>query len=945
MKKITSFLILFVFFIAIFPKLSSENAYAYQNSSYFTGVKVGLVSMASNSITLVTTGDYSVNGQAYPSGSIFVLSGNGTSYTMNGTNQSSLSFIPDNSSNLLTVTSNSITNNYMGSFRFVISKNKILPINSIDIESYLMGVVGYEMSNSYPIEALKAQTVAARNYALSRIGYESANGYDFDDTPSYQVYKGYNPTYSNVISAVNQTRGQALLYNNTLVETLYSAWHGGISEDSENVWGNYVPYLRSVQDSFENSLWPNGSIILTNAQIQSALIAKGYLAASDIFLKLDLSSITKFPSGRLSNINILYKNSSGITLTKSVTKDSTRTFLTLPSSLYSVTYDPVNGQYTFSGKGNGHGLGMSQIGAKNRASAGQTYDQILKFYYQNVTLQNLIQKATVDSLVISRSAVISGSSVIVSATAAAGNGDGYLFKYIIKNGNSVVYTNNYSNDPNLSYTPTSSGNYTVSVYVKDLFSSLDYDDTATQVFTVYDASKLSGVTLNSNQLFLNSPVHITASGTSGSGNYLFKYVITCGSINYTQDYSPNNTLDYTPIATGNYTVNTYIKDVLSSNSYDDTICSSFIAYPYPKLSDINADKSQLFANDSIHVSSSGSSGTGSYLYKFIVTSDNNTNYIKDYSPQNSIDYTPPVSGHYSVTVYLKDILSQNPYDDMKSKNFIVYTSPSIAVSSTPSSILVGNNLNMTASECYGSGSATYRFVVATASSNLFDSGFSSSNNFTYNVTTPGALTINAYLKDSISSNVFDAQNTYTLMSYNPLLTSSTITGSFFEGKTLMINTGSVGASPAGFNIRYEVYNNNLLVASNSFGSNGNFTFTPPTPGIYNIKVYGKDGLSTDPYDTSSQFNVTISSKPLILSSLPISYGTTSNDVSALQNALIKLGYPVSSATGYFGAQTKSAVTAFQSSHGLTADGVVGSATYNALNEALILSAGVKTQSY
>jgi len=102
--------------------------------------------------------------------------------------------------------------------------------------------------------------------------------------PAYQTYKGYDASLTKVFSAVDQTKGQVLLYNDKLVETLYSAWHGGISEDSENVWGNYVPYLRSVQDPFENLPWPKGNIVLTNAQIQAILVNRKYMA-SDMVLE------------------------------------------------------------------------------------------------------------------------------------------------------------------------------------------------------------------------------------------------------------------------------------------------------------------------------------------------------------------------------------------------------------------------------------------------------------------------------------------------------------------------------------------------------------------------------------------------------------------------------------------------------------------------------------
>lgn len=852
LKKIVSILVSLAFVVTMFPLIYTQDAYAYQNNSYFTGVKVGLVSMASLSMNVVTNGNYTVNGQAYPSGTSFSLGISGTSLTLNGTPQSLVSFIPDKSTSLLNIVSNSISNNYMGSFSFVLNKGKILPINSIDVESYLKGVVGYEMSDSFPIEALKAQTIAARNYALSRIGYESANGYDFDDTPSYQTYKGYNASYANSIAAVDQTKGQVLLYNNNLVETLYSAWHGGVSEDSENVWGNVVPYLRSVQDSYESDPWPNGNRTFTNLAIQTALRSKGYLASTDTFIKLDLASITRFPSGRVSNINIIYKNSAGTIMTKSVTKDSTRTFLTLPSNLYTVVYDSVNGIYTFNGKGNGHGLGMSQIGAKNRALAGQTYDQILKFYYQNVSLQNLIAKAAIGTFSLSANSTLTGSTVSMNTTANLGNGYGYLYKYVVKNGNNVVFSNDYSSNQKLDYTPTASGNYSATVYVKDKFSLSDYDDTQSQQFSVFD---------------------------------------------------------------------------------------------YPQLGSVTSDKNQLFINNHITINAQGKSGSGAYMYKFVVMKNNSACYTQDYSTSNTLDYVPASDGNYSVVTYIKDVLSTNPYDDMNTLNFTAYNTPSISLASSDNAVVLGKNVTYNASEVNGSGAATYRFVVNNASTIVSDSGFTTSGAFSFTPTTPGAFTINAYLKDSISSNAFDSQAANSLNVYSPKLTATTVTGSFYEGKPLALTTGSTGASPSGLSYKYELYSNNSLITATNFSTAGDFSFTPATSGSYTLKIYGKDGISSNAYDTIKQFDLSIISKPLYLSTTPLSYGMTSSDVTALQNSLIKLGYSLSSATGYFGSQTKNAVISFQTAHGLTADGIVGNMTYSAINDALILNSGNKTQSY
>lgn len=849
-RHVANFTIL-IFFIAMLPITFAQKVYAYQNSGYFNNIRVGLLSMSSTNITATLNGDYTLNGQVYLSGSVLNIGVNGTNITLNGTIQSQITLIPNNNSNMLTLTSGLVSNKYLGSFLIKYYNGKVLPINTLDIESYLKGVVGYEMADNYPIEALKAQAVGARNYAVSRIGYEAANGYDFDDTPAYQTYKGYDGSLTNVISAVDQTKGQVLLYNDKLVETLYSAWHGGVSENSENVWGNIVPYLRSVQDSFENLDWPKGNVVLTNAQIQATLVSKKYLASTDTFVNLDLNSITKFASGRVSKINIICKDSTGATQTKSVTNDNTRTFLSLPSNLYTVTYDAVNGTYTFSGKGNGHGLGMSQIGAKNRAAAGQTYDQILKFYYQNVYLQNLITSPILTTLTQSTNSLLVGNTISFNATATSGSG-AYLYKYVVMNGANVVYTRDYSNSSSLDYVPSIEGSYTIQVYLKDQNSAANYEDTKTTSIRVYQSPIISSFASNKAQYLTGQTAKLNTIATSGSGSYLYKYVISLGGVTLsTVDYSSNANLLYT----------------------------------------INS------------------------------------------------------AGTYNITVYMKDALSSKNYDDMKTLTITAYNQPTMTYTSTKSSILLGNTVNYTINEVNGSGNAQYRFVVMNGSSTVVDSGYLSSNTFSFKPAAGGYYQVIGYLKDSLSEKVYDVKSTLNLNVYNPQIKTINASGYFYVGTTLSFYASSTGASPSGLSYRYEVYNNGKIVASNSFSSSSAFSFMPSIAGTYTVKVYGKDALSTNAYDTIKQFNITVNSKPLYLATLPLSAGMTGSDVTALQNALIKLGYNLSSATGYFGSQTTSAVIAFQTNAGIPASGSVGSWTYSALNDALITKSGIKNLSF
>ncbi len=388
-KKLISFTTVFILIFTLVFAAIPNKALAYQNPSYYRDLKVQLKSMYSSTMTLTLNGSYKMNGNIIPSGAVLRITAGPTDLLVDGISYTEVQLIPENSSNTLRLYNDTRALSYLGTLILKSEASKIMPYNIIDIENYLKGVVPYEMSEYYPIEALKAQAVAARNYALKKIGTRASLGYDFDDTISFQVYGGYNPNYVNTIKAVNDTRGMVLLYNSILVEALYSSSHGGYTEASENVWGNYSDYLRSKPDTFENEFWPNGDVFLSSQQIGDILKINGYLNFAETFLKIDIASITKFVSGRINSLPIVYMNELGIESTKYITKDSARTFLSLPSSMYSVVYNEITDMYTFSGKGYGHGLGMSQIGAKNRALAGQTFEEILKFYYDGTYLETI----------------------------------------------------------------------------------------------------------------------------------------------------------------------------------------------------------------------------------------------------------------------------------------------------------------------------------------------------------------------------------------------------------------------------------------------------------------------------------------------------------------------------------------------------------------------------
>ena len=131
---------------------------------------------------------------------------------------------------------------YMGDLELSLRDGHILPILEIDLEDYLMGVVPYEMSDSFPLEALKAQAVAARTYAVRMRESRDARGYDVVDTPADQVFMGYDPANANGILACRETAGLVGMYEGRYATCYYTASNGGQTALPSDIWAGSADY-------------------------------------------------------------------------------------------------------------------------------------------------------------------------------------------------------------------------------------------------------------------------------------------------------------------------------------------------------------------------------------------------------------------------------------------------------------------------------------------------------------------------------------------------------------------------------------------------------------------------------------------------------------------------------------------------------------------------------
>lgn len=185
---------------------------------------------------------------------------------------------------------------YNGGFRFErINGGKMTVVNVVELEDYVKGVVANEMSDSWPIEALKAQAVAARSYALSLGSKHGSHHFDICFDVDCQAYYGREKAGANSDGAVDQTAGQVALYNGQTAQTFYYSSNGGASQSVSVVWGSnqaLYPYLAEVADPYEASLNLNNSWTrtVTSTEIISKVLRE--YAVSGPIVSAEVSSYT-----------------------------------------------------------------------------------------------------------------------------------------------------------------------------------------------------------------------------------------------------------------------------------------------------------------------------------------------------------------------------------------------------------------------------------------------------------------------------------------------------------------------------------------------------------------------------------------------------------------------------------------------------------------------------
>jgi len=258
---------------------------------------------------------------------------------------------------------------------------KLLVVNHLDIEKYLYGVLYHEVPCHWPMEALKAQAIAARTFALYRIENMRDRDYDVTSDIYSQVYGGRLSERRRTKKAVDLTRGKVLTYNSKIIPGYYHAMCGGHTENAKNVFNINLPSLGGRACRYcKGAPHMSWKAKLSYREIQKRLNKYGIKIKGLNYIVTG----KRDKSGRLKNVKV--RGSKGV---KEIKGYKFRLALgpnVIKSTNFTVRIIPKG--VIFRGKGWGHGVGMCQWGAFGMAKRRFNHRKILEFYYPETKVKN-----------------------------------------------------------------------------------------------------------------------------------------------------------------------------------------------------------------------------------------------------------------------------------------------------------------------------------------------------------------------------------------------------------------------------------------------------------------------------------------------------------------------------------------------------------------------------
>jgi stage II sporulation protein D len=252
-------------------------------------------------------------------------------------------------------------------------------INQIDLETYVAGVVSGEVSPKWPLEALKAQAVAARTYVLYKQVENQQEPFDVFASVLDQVYHGHAARSESVLRAVAETKGHVVTYDRRPIYAAYSSTAAGPTEDALYVWALNLPYLKGVDCPFDEQAprydWRTSfTFEFLEQQLRKEGFAVGTVAT--------LTPYTFTPSGRVDRVRLLHSQGEIILRGQDLRR------IVGYSKIFSTNFsiESMGAEVVVVGHGAGHAVGMCQWGMREMAELGYDYQSILRHYYPGTTL-------------------------------------------------------------------------------------------------------------------------------------------------------------------------------------------------------------------------------------------------------------------------------------------------------------------------------------------------------------------------------------------------------------------------------------------------------------------------------------------------------------------------------------------------------------------------------
>lgn len=269
---------------------------------------------------------------------------------------------------------------YAGRLEVMRDSGGLYVINTLPFEDYIEGVLASEIGNTWEEEALKAQAVISRSYAAFYKGRNRDKSYHVTSSILHQIYNGTN-TDPLISRAVRETVGEILTFGGQPVKAFFHTACEGKTEVPQEVWQESYPYLQSVDCNDRNAPYDSWQRTFSREEIAAAL-------GEEQMQDMSISSYTV--TGRVKTLRVAGKNGNGEAQDMDVKATDLRRLLgykKLPSTSFTLTRK--GDDFLFSGKGYGHGVGLSQWGALEMARQGKSYREILAHYYPGTTLQSI----------------------------------------------------------------------------------------------------------------------------------------------------------------------------------------------------------------------------------------------------------------------------------------------------------------------------------------------------------------------------------------------------------------------------------------------------------------------------------------------------------------------------------------------------------------------------